>query len=149
MADNRATVKGSIAGVIPDNTTEEITPQDHRDAAGEVVDNAAFLADANEYTGDNYFTAGARFSVSATGSGTKTLTRASNFFAAPSGVTQVNLPATPSLGDWYEVKNRSGADLTFSGNGNNLYTSSSKASTILINGGSIKVWWDGTFWNQT
>lgn len=131
---------------IKDNNNKFITPARHRTVLTTLRDLIGWLAEINTWTALNYFQGGTRNATSSTGTGTVTLDT-DNQYAAPSGVTQVNLKSSPSNGQWYEIKNRSGGDVTLSGNGILLYTSSTKASITLIHGQSTRVWYDGTYYN--
>lgn len=86
-----------------------------------------------------------------TGSGTVTLSNTKLQQLINSGVTQVNLPATPANGQTYILKNASGGTVTLSGNGNNIYTSSENATRTIANGSSYKVIYSDTdsLWYNT
>lgn len=136
---------------IKDNNNKFITPARHRSVLTTLRDFIGWLSEVNTWTAINVFSGGTRTSwAEITGSGTVTITDAKNNQLIKSGVTQVNYPSSPTDGDWYNLKNVSGGSVTLTGNGNNLYTSSSNATRTLINGSSFKAIYsssDGLWYN--
>ncbi len=73
------------------------------------------------------------------GSGTVTLSNTNWQQLIKGSVTQINLPASPGDGQKYVFKNITGSSVTLSGNGNNIYTSSSNATRSIMNGTTYTV----------
>jgi len=134
-----------VSDNIKDNNNKYITPARHRTVINALRDYIGWLAEINTWTAINIFDSGTRTPYAQiTGAGTVTITSTKNHQIIKPGVTQVNLPASPTDGDWYELKNASGATATISGNGVNIYTSSNNATRTVASGGSFKIRYNST-----
>lgn len=97
MAESRATAKSAISALIPDNTSEEVSPEDHRDATDEIIDNAGFLNDFNQWEAINLFLSHIRLARFQSSDATETLGTTTVNVHVGSGATWT-LPVTTSIG---------------------------------------------------
>ncbi len=125
---------------LPDNNSRYITPSRHRTVLEYLRDQIGWLDEVNTWVAVNVFSAGTREAwADLTGTGTVTISTTANNLLINTGVTQVNLPASPTDGDWYLLKNITASTVTLSGNGINIYASSSTATKTIGAGQSYKV----------
>lgn len=130
---------------LPDNNSRYITPSRHRTVLEFLRDQIGWLDEVNTWVAVNVFSAGTREAWgSLSGTGTVTISTTANNLLINTGVTQVNLPASPTNGDWYLLKNITASTVTLSGNGINIYTNSSNATRTIAAGGSYKVRYNST-----
>lgn len=130
---SKSSFNTTLAANIKDNNNKFITPARHRTVLEALRDFIGWLAEVNIWTAVNSFTAGTRKPFAdITGTGTVTISSTKDDQLIKSGVTQVNFPSSKTDGDRYRLKNVSGAQVTLSGNGSNLYTWQS-VSTATIN----------------
>lgn len=135
---SKAAFNAVLAANIKDNNNAFITPARHRTTLESLRDFIGWLAEVNVWTAINTFNGGTREPIaSITGTGTVTITDARNNQKIAAGVTTVNFPASPTDGDWYRLKNISGATVTLNGNTRDLYTSSANTTRTLVNGATV------------
>lgn len=144
---SKAAFAAALSTYIEDNNIKSNTPARHRTVETNMADSVGWLEDANTWEAVQTLQSLLRYSVEVfDGTATETIST-KNLNVITAGTTTVNLPASPTAGDWFKIKNRSGGDVTLAGNGNNLYNYASASSITMIDGAMVEVYYDGTYWN--
>ena len=146
---NKAAFDAALTTYLPDNTTQLISPLDHRTVETNMSDSVGWLSDDNVFTGSNSFQGHLKLSVNVFTGTTETF--AADTFQIFSGGTAcvATLPALTGLTDkLYKGRNRSAVNLTIQRAGSDqIYGGSGLVTSFVVYPGeSFEIINDGTYW---